>query len=377
MSKHSKRSPSKISRIIKCPGSPDFIKYLTQKGLVPTEDTSTYADEGSMMHKQIELKVLESPYTEKLDAEQENAIESAHEFLQDLRATHNLTWLQTERHVSLKEYGIPDGNGTADIVSGCAKRTLHILDWKFGKGVPVYVDKNEQLMDYLLGAGENYEKLKTYEELWIHLAQPRLNYYGSYQCNIDELMGLINAIKNSEGCHDIVAGEVQCFWCQGKVRCSEYNKMADSAAASVFQVNELMRQNEHDFADTVKLLEFEPFLKKVFKAIRDEFNIMDNSQLASIKLKRVAGRSNRSFVSEESLIKYLLENYEGVDDIYDPPKLKSPSKLEQTVKGLKKDPEFKKLIYKPLGKPTIVSVNDKRELYENDAKSTFAHLVKE
>lgn len=374
MAKHAKRSGSKISRIIRCPGSIDFIQYLIQKNLIPEEQQTQYTSEGSMLHEQIELKVHEQPYTEELDAEQEGAIEDCYEFLQDLRSTHGLTWLQTERRISLSGYGIEDGDGTADIIAGNGKRTLHILDWKFGQGVPVYVEKNEQLMDYLCGAAETPEKLETYEELWIHLAQPRLDYFGSYQCSKSELMGLINAIKNSIGNHDIVAGEKQCFWCRGKVRCSEYNSLADKAATTVFQINERMKQNEHDFKDFVKVLELEPFLKKVFKAAHDELNVLPNKSLARLKLKRVAGRSNRAFVSQDKVVDYLVQNYEDIDEIYVDPKLKSPAQLEKSIKGLKKDNEFQKLIIKPLGKPTIVSIDDKRPEYENDAKATFAHL---
>ena len=202
---HSKRSGSKISRIIRCPGSIDFIQYLIQKNLIPEEEQTQYTSEGTMLHNQIELRINEEPYSGELNAEQEAALDDCFEFLQDLRAAHNLTWLQTERKVHLDGFGIPDGSGTADIIAGNGKRTLHILDWKFGQGVPVYAEKNEQLMDYLCGAAENLENLKSFEELWIHLAQPRLNYFGSYKCSVEELMGLINAIKNSIGNHDIVA----------------------------------------------------------------------------------------------------------------------------------------------------------------------------
>lgn len=374
MAKHATYSASKISRIIRCPGSVDFIKYLKSKSIIPEETQTTYTSEGTMLHGQIELKINDQPFDQELDAEQEGLIEDCYNFLQELRAKHELTWLQTERRVSLKGYGIDNAEGTADIIAGHKRSSLHILDWKFGGGVPVYVEENEQLMDYLLGAAENPEKLCEYEELWIHLAQPRFDYFESYQCNVNELMGLINAIKNAIGSHDIIAGEKQCFWCDGKPYCKEYNQMVDSACTTVFQVHTKMMQNEHSFKDTVKVLELEPFLKKVFKMAKDELNVLSGQRLAELKLKRVAGRSNRSFVGEDQVVDYLVENYKDIDDIYEEPKLLSPAQLEKKIKGLKKDKEFQKLIVKPLGKPTIVSIDDGRPEHQDDAASTFAHL---
>ena len=70
-----------------------------------------------------------------------------------------LTWLQTERKINLEGYGIEDSGGTSDVITGNEKKSLHGIDRKFGQGVPVYVEKNKQLMTYLLGAAENLESL--------------------------------------------------------------------------------------------------------------------------------------------------------------------------------------------------------------------------
>jgi hypothetical protein len=375
VSTHAKNSPSQISRIIRCPGSTDFVQYLIQKNKIPATETSIYANEGTMLHDQQERVVNNKPFTEVLDAEQEEAIAKNWHWLLSLEAKHKLTWIQTERRVSLNGYGIEDGDGTADIVAGSSTRTLHVADWKFGRGVPGYVEKNEQLMDYLLGAAEDQENLEQYDELWIHLAQPRLDYFGSYRCNVNELMGLINAIKNAQKSHDIVAGEKQCFWCRGKMHCAEWDAFNKGHAATVFMVNDLMKQNEYDYKLMVKALALEPMFKKVFKTIRDSFYEMNSNQLKAIELKRVAGRSNRKYISDDDVVEYLCNNYSDIEDIYETPKLKTPAKIEKLIKGIKKDPGFQKLIHKPLGKPTIVSIHDKRPEYQNDAKSVFGHLA--
>jgi hypothetical protein len=377
MAKHAKYSASKINRLIRCPGSEDFIQYLIQKSKIPADETTTEADEGTMLHKEMENYIQGEPITDQLDAEQKGCIEDCYAWLLELQDKHNITWVQTERQVDLKGYGIEDSGGTADVIGGSGKRTIHIVDWKFGKGVPVYVNKNEQLMTYLLGAAENIEALQKYKELWIHLAQPRFDYYSSYQCPTEELIGLLNAIKNAIKSYDIIAGEIQCFWCRGKTRCAEYEEYIRNHAAVVFKTNDIMKKNEISFKQMSKALAMEPLFKKFFKAIKDEFQRLNSDQLAELNLKRVAGRSTRSYISEEQVVNYLCENYGDIEDIYETPSLKSPAQMEKAVKGLKKDPEFQKLIIKPLGKPTIVSADDPRPDYTDgiSASSVFSHLV--
>ena len=68
--KHAKYSASKISRIIRCPGSEDFVRYLIQKKKIPQDETTTEADEGSMLHKQMEYILSDQPTSGQLDAEQ-------------------------------------------------------------------------------------------------------------------------------------------------------------------------------------------------------------------------------------------------------------------------------------------------------------------
>ena len=380
MGAHAKYSGSKIPRLIRCPGSEDFVQYLIQKGEIQAEETSTYADEGTMLHEAQELMVLGKPITQELDGEQYDCLDFNMNFLNQLIKTHKIDNVMTERLVTLDEYGIEGSGGTTDIEAfSRANDSLHILDWKFGQGVAVFVEKNEQLMTYLLGAARNPELLKKYNELWIHVSQPRFGYTGSYQCSIDELMGLKNAIVNAIASHDICAGEKQCLWCRGKVRCNEYNMLNQDRAATVFEIAKMMGNNECSFKKMTELLQYEAFFKKTFKAIKDEFKMLNPGQLREQNMKRVAGKSNRSYVSEEQTVEFICKTYEDVVDMYEDPKLKSPAQMEKAVKGLKKDKEWQELIYKPKGNPIIVSASDKRPDYDDgdaSAASAFSHLAK-
>lgn len=374
MGEHARYSASKIGQLIGCPGSLDFVEYLIKKGVIPPEDTSVYASEGTMLHDQQELLVNGKPFTQDdLNAEQLEALETNLQWFMKVVEEHKIQSFVTETRTNLEGYGIKDSGGTADVI-GKAARSLHIFDWKFGVGVYVDVIKNKQLMTYLLGALESFDNLDKYDELWIHLGQPRLNNNVSYMCTIEDLKQLVEDIKKAIKSHDIIPGQVQCLWCRGKVNCSEYNEEMMKKAGTIFSLNDRMQKNELPFKEMADVLKFEVLFKQVFKAIRDRFTELDNEKLADLSLKRVAGRSFRQFTDPAKVLAYVSEHYD-FEDAYETPKLRSPSQMEKAIKGIKKDKTFQSLIHKPVGKPTIVDITDKRPDYDTvGAEGVFSHL---
>lgn len=376
---HYKYSASQISRIVRCPGSVDFVQYLISKSIIPKDETSEYATEGTMLHKQQEKAILGLQIAKDLTAEQEECIDANTQWFKGVCETHGIFEFWCELKANLEGFDVPNTGGTTDVAGmgvNNGKTGLHIFDWKFGRGVFVECKKNEQMMTYLLTQIKSMSGFDDFDEFWIHIGQPRLNNFDSYQCTKEELIGLLNAIKNAQKSHDIHAGQKQCLWCRGKVNCAEYTGYAASKAADIFALNHAMSQNQIDFKEMSRILKFEPLFKKVFKAIKDHMATLSSDQLADLKLKRVAGRSFRTFTDKKAVVEYLIEEY-GLDDIYEEPTLKSPSQLEQTVKGLKKDSKFQSYITKPIGAATIVDITDKRPDYDAiGAEGVFAYLKK-
>ena len=115
----------------------------------------------------------------------------------------------------------------------------------------------------------------------------------------------------------------------------------------------------------VAILRLEPEFKKIFKAVRDELERLNTPDLKPLGLKRVAGRSFRKWADQKGAYEYLLENYaDDPEVLFETPELKSIPKIEKEFKGIKKDPNFQKFIYKPVGKPTLVHKDDPRPDYE-------------
>lgn len=139
------------------------------------ETESLYAAEGTLAHEICELKLTKA-YTlalgprafttrlnklKKHELYQDEMLKCADVYL-DYIDSIMLSYPSTphiaiERRVDYSAY-VPEGFGTADciIVYG---DTLHVVDYKHGKGVPVSADHNPQMMLYALGALSAYQML--------------------------------------------------------------------------------------------------------------------------------------------------------------------------------------------------------------------------
>ena len=128
--KHSVISPSGLYRVLACPGS------VKESEHVPLQPPSQYAIRGTLQHegvvrrwKGLNMKSL------KLSQAEMNNVDDAVDYLRDL-TSDNSGKLQFEVKGDLSIIGLPEIWGTADVRWETPKE-LHIIDWKFGQGVPV------------------------------------------------------------------------------------------------------------------------------------------------------------------------------------------------------------------------------------------------
>ena len=131
------------------------------------DSTSVYAKEGTLAHELCELKLqkyttamAKSTYTRKFNKikkdelwqpEMDDTSETYLEYVKGVMLGCTATpVVAIEKRVDFSRY-VPDGFGTADciILSG---DTLHIVDYKHGKGVVVDAEHNPQMMLYARGA---------------------------------------------------------------------------------------------------------------------------------------------------------------------------------------------------------------------------------
>ena len=84
------------------------------------------------------------------------------------------------------------GPPTASWSSGSV---LYVIDFKYGKGVPVSAEGNPQLSLYALGAYEAYKILYPITEVQLAIVQPRLDSISEWGCTVEELLEFGEFVK--------------------------------------------------------------------------------------------------------------------------------------------------------------------------------------
>ncbi len=187
---HALLSASSAHRWLHCPGS------VGLESLEP-EQTSEFAEEGTRAHELAEMKItawLEGTpvhCSEGTPREMDIATNSYLDFIQTIHSQLALkdldVYIKAEQRVDFSKW-VPEGFGTCDCMIYGAKE-LHIIDLKYGKGVPVSAEGNPQLKLYALGVIYDYSQiLDDIDTVYMHIVQPRISNYSSDNIAYKDLM---------------------------------------------------------------------------------------------------------------------------------------------------------------------------------------------
>lgn len=376
---HAKYSPSKLPRIILCPGS------IQETQDYPPEEESSYANEGTMLHLATsnhldnnEFTVLQSSVESfNLDQPQVDAVQECLDYVFNLHQLYEGEefYTQAETQVSLspaaEEYHCPeleDVYGTLDYAIVIPSlHTLHIVDWKFGSGIEVFPD-SAQLKAYALGKALKMKWMKPEDKVFLTIVQPRL-YSGelvkTHETTKAELLSwlkdeLVPALRLINAKHPpLRPSKMACQWCSAKTTCSARRKQNLATALEVFQVHAQLPDPIEE--DLLHLLAKAGDLKQFLSDIETWVfrNIQKGRQVEGWKL--VQGRSIRKWGKPEKEVKQYVAKFVGDPETLYTKKFVSPAQAEKLVGAkIKKDKEFQDLIVKPEGKPTLVPEADKR-----------------
>lgn len=377
---HAILSASGASRWMACTPSARLEQQFENK-------TSEYAAEGTLAHELGELKlkkVLEGlssrSFNSKLKKIQENKLYTADmpdyvdvyvdtclERYSEARSKTPDALFKIEQRLDFSEW-VPEGFGTGDFVI-IADGTMEVCDLKYGKGVPVSADNNKQMMLYALGAISEFGFLYDIEKVRMMIIQPRLDNISTFEVTVEDILKWAEefvkpkaelAIKG-EG--EFFAGD-HCRFCRAKAVCRARADKNLELAKYDFQEPPTMDNNDIAYV-----------LSKVDELVSWASDVKEYALESALKgeefdgFKVVEGRSNRKWSSEEDVAKTLIAEGFQESMIYTR-KLDGISKIEAAI-GKK---EVKRLlsdyIIKPVGKPTLVPITDKREPY-NPAKADF------
>lgn len=350
------------------------------------DSTSTYAEEGSLAHDIAELK-LRKAFVDPIGPRKfNNQLKKlkAHELYQPEMLKHTDTYLEyvqglvhgfdSPPYIAVEkriDYGnfVPEGFGTADciIIGGS---TMYVIDFKYGKGVPVAADNNPQMMLYALGAYSAYSFLYPIEKVTMAIVQPRLDSISEWEMPTDDLlywatntvMGAAEKAFKGEG--DFIAGG-HCRFCRAKSLCrarSEFNTAIEESYP-----------NKPPLITNDEVGQLLLKARDLAKWIKDLEDYALGECLAGNDVpgwKAVEGRSLRQFTDHDAAFKTLVES--GIEEtmLYE----RKPLTLAATEKLVGKT-KFKELvgnyINQPPGKPALVVESDKREPIKPDLKQVF------
>lgn len=232
---HSMLSASSSYRWMKCTPSAKLNAQI--------EDTeSDFAREGTCAHELCEYKVrrllgedVKNPtenldfYDSEMEECSENYVQYIAEILADVKQKCTDPITLVEQRLDFSKF-VPEGFGTGDCVI-VADDVLHVIDFKYGRGVEVSAENNPQMKLYALGALELFNSLYDIKKISMSIFQPRLNNISKFEIDKAALLDWAeNTLKPiaelaAKGEGGFKAGE-HCRFCKVKATCrkrAEYN----------------------------------------------------------------------------------------------------------------------------------------------------------
>jgi hypothetical protein len=257
--------------------------------------------------------------------------------------------------ISVNQFGTSDATVLNDT-------HLHIFDLKTGHNI-VDADNNSQLMLYAIGAIDELEMIYDIEKITLHIVQTRANHISSWELSYDELMMFKKLAQDKAA--EILSGETSftpsikgCKWCSHQANCDALRVHVESVVSGDFDnldeidgmANIISTSHIKNILDNVDLIT--NFVKAVQEVALER---LENG-IAIDGYKLVESRTNRKWIDEEEVEKYLTELNDGID-YFEPPRLKAMGKI---LKILPKDKKLQELLTKPEGRPVLAPLSDKR-----------------
>ena len=231
---HSRYGPSKAAQWMACPGS-----IAATAGI--DDESTKYADEGTAAHElatwsRVEGKPaaafvgrvisVESGRTFEVDDEMAAFVQ---QYLDTIDAMAVGMELMVEQRVEHGAWiGMPGHKGTADTIAySLGTGELQVHDFKYGRGVRVEAEGNEQMLLYALGAMYELEMVGDFETVRMVIHQPRLDHVGEWVQTREQMNAHVWRFRSGvaatlEPDAPRIPGEKQCRFCAAKAVCPEY-----------------------------------------------------------------------------------------------------------------------------------------------------------
>jgi hypothetical protein len=380
MNLHAKLSPSGAHRWMACPGS------VTLEADFP-DTSSAYAREGTAAHE-LAAMVLEDPsstanhYVGKkiafddhgeevvwpITKEMADYVDDYVNFVRE-RAVGKI--LHVECKLSIGHITGEDGaTGTSDVVIiDREQEAIEVIDLKYGMGVRVDAENNEQMQFYALGALYEYELISDFSYVTMVIHQPRLNHVSEWNIPVDQLRRFEDEARHAA---DKVRweeptfnpSEKQCRFCKAKATCSALRAEVTDIVFGAATIDEFVPQTvDSQSGDNYLPVAMSKvgLVEDWCKAVRAEVErrLLAGQTVDGYKL--VEGRKGNRAWSDESAVEQLFKSFRlRQEEMYDF-KLISATKAEKLLKeNPKRWAKAEQLITRSDGKPSVAPATDKR-----------------
>lgn len=408
MAKHALLSPSAAHRWRNCPGSVALTKDL------PNE-SSSYAEEGTRAHRLAELALAYWHAAERLaegygaagdpsyaavrdeyfafrDKAGEGMNAAVSTYLRVIEGKRPYNWRKVEERLDVS--GITDEEGaagTADCVL-LQGDTLWIIDLKYGKGVQVAAEHNDQLSIYAIAA---YDQLDFFAQagvrrIGLQIVQPRIDHIDEWVFPVSEIEGMRARFKEAgaEALREarqydedhgtalqLNPSEGACRFCGAKATCPKLREQVTELVEAQFEVlppetPEMPAAPEaipvpQEIDELAKALKWVPLVRTWCDAVSDAALSKASAGEDIPGFKLVAGRAGPRQWDKAQLeqVTKLLKGGLRVADLYEK-KLISPTSAEKLMKaGTLGEARWKKLgkfITRSEAKNALVPESDPR-----------------
>lgn len=338
---HAILSPSSAKRWINCTPSALLAEAAGSK-------SSVYAEEGTLAHEIAEhalTKYLEGTYDPIIDdavplkdehlenplfdVDMADYIRDYCEFVigenYEMQKQDGSSKMYLERRVDITDFA-PDSFGSVDVTL-VSDKTIHIIDLKYGAGVRVSADMNEQMLMYALGTLKSLES-DHIEKIRMTIAQVRLDHYDTFEMSKEDLLAWADKVLKPaakmamQGVGKQVIGS-WCGFCPVKAQC---RAQRDAVLADFEEKPEPLLLSDEEVTDLIgKIDTYKSWIESVNKYVYDR--AIQGHKWEGYKL--IAGRTSR-VIKDESKIRQALLNEYLEDEVLNI-KLKGIGDLEKLV----------------------------------------------
>jgi hypothetical protein len=359
--------PSSAHRWTRCTASPKFI--VAHAAELP-EDSTVWTDEGTQAHE-VAATMLEGKGVQPQTSA--DMLKNVQVYVDHVRSHQAKgSRLSVEKRVPL--YYLSSRNGIVDAATQ-SPDALYIDDLKYGVGVSVQAERNEQLAIYAESIIRQWEQITEFgPDFPVHLSivQPRdrndPNAVRTWSLTRRELSMFTTQIGakawqalNTDG--EFAPSDDACKFCPAKGLCAAYGHQGLVALPEEARIITLPDPGALSREQRVKALKAKRVLHDWLEAIEAQEKSELSAGAEPMGFKLVEGKANRTWVDSEAALK-LLNNHLTIDELRPRADLISPAQAEKALKGIELSTKFenklKALITRPEGKPTLVPEDDKR-----------------